>query len=181
MLAVTHLVFALVLISVFRLDRNTAFAVLLFGVLIDLDHTFGLVEYAARQGLSTSLVDYKAAMASNIQWKSMFHSPEAAVLILPLSMNYKYGTPFMAWAAHLTMDYVQINYLGVMSGAEFLFLGLLLLTLLCLELRERRTTVPGTTVRGLMAWEAGRIGSWMVQLPVVRSIRRFLGPRGTAS
>jgi hypothetical protein len=181
MLALTHLVFALVLISVFRLDRNNAFAVLLFGVLIDLDHTFGLIEYAAREGLSSSLVDYKAAMASNIQWKSMFHSPEAAVLILPLSINYRYAVPFMAWGAHLAMDYVQMNYLGVMSGVEFLFLGLLLVSLLCLELRDRRRTVPGTSVRSLLRWEAERVIGWVHELPGVRSIRKILGPRGTSS
>jgi hypothetical protein len=95
MLALTHLVFALVLISVFKLDRSNAFAVLLFGVLIDLDHTFGLVEFVVREGVSHSL-DYKAAMASDIQWKSMFHSPEAAVLIFPLSLSYRYAVPFIA-------------------------------------------------------------------------------------
>ncbi len=181
MLAVTHLVFALVLISAFRLDRNEAFAVILFGVLVDLDHTFGLVEYVAREGLSASLIDYKAAMATNIQWKSIFHSPEAAVMIGPLSMNYKYGLPFIAWSAHLAMDYVQINYLGVMSGAEFIFLGLLLVILLCLELRERRKFVPGTSVRGLLEWEADRIRAWACELPGIRTFTRFLGSRGTAS
>jgi hypothetical protein len=42
MLGITHLVFAILLISFFRLDRTQAFAVLMFGVLIDLDHTFRL-------------------------------------------------------------------------------------------------------------------------------------------
>jgi len=180
MLALTHLVFCLILITVFRLDRNNAFAVLLFGVVIDLDHTFGLVEFVAREGLSNSL-DYKAAMASNIQWKSMFHSPEAALLVIPLSASYRYALPFFAWGAHLTMDYVQINYLGVMSGIEFLLLGLMLIGLLCLELRDRRAVVPGTTVRGLLVWEAQRIGVWFSGLPGFRAIIRYLGPRGTSS
>jgi hypothetical protein len=180
MLALTHLVFALVLISAFRLDRNHAFAVLLFGVLIDLDHTFGLVEFVAQEGLANSL-DYKAAMASNIQWKSMFHSPEAVVLVAPLSISYRYAVPFMAWTAHLTMDYVQINYLGVMSGIEFLFLGLLLVALLYLELRARRNEVPETTVRELLEWEVGRLAAWFGQLPGVRLVIRFLGPRSASS
>ncbi len=180
MLALTHLVFALVLISAFRLDRNNAFAVLLFGVLIDLDHTFGLVEFIAREGVTNTL-DYKAAMASNIQWKSMFHSPEAVVLIAPLSISYRYAVPFMAWAAHLTMDYVQINYLGVMSGLEFLLLGLLAVTLLYSELRARRNDVPNTGVRELLEWEAGRLTKWISQLPGVRSVIRFLGPRSASS
>lgn len=180
MLALTHLVFALLLISAFRLDRSSAFAVLLFGVLIDLDHTFGLVEFVAREGLSHSL-DYKAAMASNIQWKSMFHSPEAALLVMPLSASYRYGIPFVAWAAHITMDYVQINYLGVMSGVEFLFLGLLLVALICCEIREMRKNVPGASFSDMLAWEAERTRTWFGELPVLGGVIRFLGPRESLS
>ncbi|MDW5562655.1 MAG: hypothetical protein SA339_05455 [Methanomassiliicoccus sp.] len=180
MLAVTHLALALVLISLFRLDRNNAFAVLLFGVFIDLDHTFGMVEFVAREGISHSM-DYKAAMATNIQWKSMFHSPEAVVLIGPLSISYKYALPFVAWGAHLAMDYAQMNYLGVMSIPEFLFLGLLVVALVGLELRERRRTVPGTTLNGLLLWEAQRLKVWASELPGVSSFRKLIGPLRTSS
>ena len=180
MLALTHLVFALLLISVFRLDRSNAFAVLLFGVLIDLDHTFGFVEFLAREGLSNSL-DYKAAMASNIQWKSMFHSPEAALLIMPLSVNYRYGIPFVAWAAHIAMDHVQINYLGVMSSIEFLFLGMLLAALACSEIRGMRKNVPSASFSDMLAWEADRTRTWFGELPVLGSLIRYLGPRESLS
>jgi hypothetical protein len=45
MLGITHLVFALLLIRLLWLDRAHAFAVLMFGVLIDHDHTFALVQF----------------------------------------------------------------------------------------------------------------------------------------
>ena len=179
MLGITHLVFAILLISIFRLDRTQAFAVLMFGVLIDLDHTFGLVQFVGQEGWRGAL-DINAALASNIQWKSLMHSPEAIFLVAPVAASFRLALPLVAWAAHLLMDYVQISYLGVMSGVEFLFLGALLLVLLTVELRERRLHAPGITVRGLLVWEVVRVGTWVGDLPIIWQVRMRLGPRGTA-
>src|SRR4030066_378891 len=50
MLALTHIVASLLLIQLMTLDRNDAFVALLFGVFIDLDHLFGLKNYAESVG-----------------------------------------------------------------------------------------------------------------------------------
>ncbi|MBI0584151.1 MAG: hypothetical protein ISF22_07980 [Methanomassiliicoccus sp.] len=162
------------------MDRNQAFAVLLFGVFIDLDHAFGLVEFVSQEGLRNSF-SIDAALASNIQWKSLFHSPEAALLVAPVAVSYRLAAPLIAWAAHLAMDYVQQNMLGIMSGPEFLFLGLLLAVLFYSELRLRRHDVPDTKVRGFLIWERDRIALWAGDLPGIRSIRRRIIARGTSS
>ena len=55
MIALTHLVLALLLIKFFGLDRNAAFATLLFGVFIDLDHLFGVFDFLVKGGLGRTL------------------------------------------------------------------------------------------------------------------------------
>jgi hypothetical protein len=132
MIAIVHLLVALVLIKAFRLDRTEAFAVLLFGVLIDLDHVFALVDFWSMAGMSGAL-DYQAAMATDLEWKSLFHSPAAAIIIGPACAGFRMATPGLAWGLHLALDWVQIEYLGVLSAVEMALLVALVVALICME------------------------------------------------
>lgn len=132
MIAIVHLLVVLVLCKVFKLDRTEAFAALLFGVLIDLDHVFALVDFLKVQGMSGAL-DYQAAMASDLEWKSMLHSPAAAIIIGPACMGFRMAIPALAWGLHLVLDWVQIEYLGVLSAVEMVLLVTLVVALIVLE------------------------------------------------
>ncbi len=132
MIAIVHLLVVLVLIKVFKLDRTEAFAALLFGFLIDLDHIFALVDFLKVQGMSGAL-DYQAAMASDLEWKSLLHSPVAAIIVGPACIGFRMAIPALAWGLHLAMDWVQIEYLGVLSAVEMTLLFALIVALICLE------------------------------------------------
>lgn len=135
MIAIAHLLVVLVLIKVFRLDRTEAFAALLFGVFIDLDHVFGLVEFVSVQGLGGAL-DINAALASDIEWKSLLHSPIAALIIAPAAVGFRNAIPLVAWGLHLAMDWVQIEVLGVLSLPEMVLIAVLAASLLLMEKRD---------------------------------------------
>jgi len=135
MIAIVHLLVVFVLIKAFHLDRVEALVALLFGVFIDIDHIFGMVDFIKVQGF-TGAFDLNAALSSDIQWKSLLHSPIAATIIAPISIGFRMAVPILAWGLHLMMDYVQTEYLGVLSVTEMTLMVGLIIALLALEKRE---------------------------------------------
>ncbi|NLI74382.1 MAG: hypothetical protein GX369_06400 [Euryarchaeota archaeon] len=135
MIALAHLLVALVICKFFNLDRTESFAVLLFGVFIDLDHTFAMIDFIRIQGFSGAL-DYQAAMASDLEWKSLLHNPVAIAIIGPASAGFRMCLPAFAWGLHLIMDWVQIEYLGVLSMTEIVLMVALVVILISLEKRD---------------------------------------------
>ncbi len=178
MIAVVHLLVVLVLCKLFRLDRTEAFAALLFGVLIDLDHVFALVDFVKVQGMSGAL-DYQAAMASDLEWKSLLHSPVAAIVIGPVSVGFRMAIPALAWGLHLVLDWVQIEYLGVLSGVEMLLLVGLLGALLYLEKSDLDCNGRKHSYIAAAASLAHQGGDELVRL--FRPIRAIPRPRDTRS
>ncbi|NLK26374.1 MAG: hypothetical protein GX307_07380 [Euryarchaeota archaeon] len=135
MIALAHLLVVLILIRLFRLDQAEAFAAMLFGVLIDIDHVFGMVDFISLRGWGDSF-NLSAALTADVQWKSLFHSPIAAAIVLPASVGFRMAVPLLAWGLHLLMDWVQIEYLGVLSMVEMILMLVLFAVLLVLEKRD---------------------------------------------
>lgn len=142
MLAIVHLAVVLVLIKAFRLDRTEAFAALLFGVLIDLDHIFGMVDFVVLEGWSNAL-NIDAALAADIQWKSMLHNPMAALVVIPATLGFRMYIPAVAWGLHLLCDWVQIEFLGITSLPEMALLAVLAGALTYMEMRDLKDAGKG--------------------------------------
>jgi hypothetical protein len=117
MISITHLVVSLLLIQLMNLDRNDAFVALVFGVFIDIDHLFGLREYAETRGFA-ALFDIDSLMNPGGQWKSLFHSPMAVGMVAPMSVGSRLAVPLLFWGVHLTMDFAEDNILGLLSAPE---------------------------------------------------------------
>jgi len=131
MLALTHLIVALLFIQIFLLDRNDAFVALVFGVFIDLDHLIGLGDYAHANGVK-ALFDLDNIMNPGGHWKSILHNPVAVVLVGPLAYASRFAIPVVFWGLHIAMDLAQGEFLGQFSQAEAMlafFSGALLVTL----------------------------------------------------
>jgi hypothetical protein len=131
MLSITHLVVSLLLIQILMLDRNDAFVALVFGVFIDLDHLFGLREYAQANGIR-SLFDLQNMINPGGHWKSMLHSPIAIAVISPLSIASRLMVPLLFWGVHISMDIIEESLLGNFSTIEamlFAVVGLALVTI----------------------------------------------------
>lgn len=131
MLSITHIIVSLLLIQLMTLDKNDAFVALLFGVFIDLDHLFGLKDYAQAHGIG-SLLQFDHLTNPGGHWKSLMHSPIALAVVGPLSVASRLAIPLIFWGVHVAMDYVQENFLGVFSTGEamlLVFAGFLLITL----------------------------------------------------
>ena len=131
MLSITHIVVTLLLIQIMNLDRNDAFVAMLFGVFIDLDHLFGLVNYTHVNGVA-SVFDFHTMLNPGGSWKSILHAPIAAAVVVPLSFAFRLAVPLIFWSAHLLMDNLGQNFLGNFSSLEaglLLFTGLGLVTL----------------------------------------------------
>ncbi len=180
MIALTHLVLALLLIRVFGLDRNAAFATLLFGVFIDLDHLFGMVNFLMKEG-PTNALNVDAALASDIQWKSLLHSPEGILFVAPVVLVTRWTIPLLAWGLHLVMDYVQMNYLGISSPTEIVLLVTMGIGLLYLEHQDYVAGTEKVSSRGFLDWEVAKLLSFADSLPFVHYFRKKRGPRGTSS
>ncbi len=177
MLAITHLLLVLILITWFGLDRKAAFATLLFGVLIDLDHTLGMVEFVAREGWQNAL-NLNAALTSDVQWKSLLHSPQGVLFVAPVVLASRMVIPLVAWAAHLVMDHVQIYYLGICSPVEIVLLLVMLVVLVKLRQREYAAVTGDDSLKGLLISEGDRALALVDSVPVLRSVSRWIAPRG---
>jgi hypothetical protein len=128
MLALTHLIVALLLIQILVLDKNDAFVALVFGVFIDLDHFFGLRDYAQTNGIK-AVFDLDSILNPGGHWKSMMHNPIALAMVAPLAFVSRLAIPVVFWGVHVAMDIVQEGFLGQFSQAEAMlaFLSLALL------------------------------------------------------
>ncbi len=178
MLALTHLLLVLLLISWFGLDRKVAFSTILFGVLIDIDHIIGIVEFVGQQGWG-NVLNIQAALESDIQWKSLLHSPEGIMFVAPVVLSSRMVIPLVAWSLHLVMDHVQVHYLGIMSPVELLIMALLALCLLLID-RSRYVALGGrTSMRPFFIWESQRAVHQIRSLPLLRRIRMKKEPQGT--
>ncbi len=157
MLATTHLLAVLLIIIVLNLDRYEALMVLTFGVFIDLDHLLAYPQYVAQAGWQNAM-NPDAAMASGVAWKSIIHDPVFSVIVGPLSVGYRYMLPFVVWGLHLTMDWVQIDYLGVASPIEMALALGLLVAIVGLEYQKFRAICPDKDgIRPYLDWEKDRI------------------------
>lgn len=121
MLTVTHIVVSLLLVQLLSLDKNNAFIGLVFGVFIDLDHLIGLGSYAQTNGLRP-LTDWHTLTDPGGQWKSLFHSPIALGVIVPMSFVTMLAVPLVFWAVHVSMDFVEESFLGNFSSIEAMLL-----------------------------------------------------------
>jgi len=164
MLAITHLLVVVLFIKIFDLDRNEAFAALLFGVFIDIDHLFAYPEFLSREGTANAL-NWHAALSDNIQWKSLMHQPLAGIVVAPLSIGYRLMIPLSMWALHLFLDYIQTFYLGVASVWEILFIAVLVFALVRIEYSKfaekephRRPSIPH-----FIRCEKSKLWSYMAQ------------------
>jgi len=117
MLALTHLIVALLLIQVLMLDRNDAFVALVFGVFIDLDHLFGLRDYAQTNGMK-AVFDFDNILSPGGHWKSILHSPIALAMVGPLAFVSRLAIPVIFWGTHVAMDIIQEGFLVQFSRAE---------------------------------------------------------------
>lgn len=132
MILATHLIVSLLLIQMMRLDRNDAFVALLFGVFIDFDHLLGLGNYAKSHGFR-AVFDFHSLLSPDGQWKSMFHNSVAFAVVGPLSVASRLAVPLIFWGTHVAMDVIETSYLGVLSSAEGVFLGLCICAFLSLR------------------------------------------------
>jgi hypothetical protein len=141
MLAVTHLIVSLLLINLLTLDRNDSFVALLFGVFIDVDHLFGLRGYVEANGI-WSIFDVGSLVAADGQWKSVLHSPVAAIVVGPVASASRLAIPLLFWGVHVSMDCVEDTVLGLFSAWEFALLGASSLALVLLAFRSYRMAEP---------------------------------------
>lgn len=132
MLAITHVVATLLLIELLHLDRLEAQVAFVFGVLIDLDHLFGAVQYGRAHPWWTFL-DPEALYNADVAWKSLVHKPIAFAIVAPLAQGWRFLLPMVFWGVHVLMDFVQESYLGLVSPVELVLLVVLLFSFIHLR------------------------------------------------
>jgi len=161
---ITHLLVVLLMIHLLHLDKNEAFVALLFGVLIDIDHIFGIPEFVRTNGIF-NITNKEMLLSAPIQWKSAFHSPMAILIVAPSSASFRFTLPLLAWGIHIAMDAIQIEFLGVASLVEILFMLMLLGILLMIEIRNFQMTQFETkaSISRFFSWELNKISSLFSQ------------------
>jgi hypothetical protein len=162
LLAITHLFVVMLLIRQLDLDRNEAMVGMLFGVFIDIDHLLGIPDFINANGAG-NLANPESLLNSGVQWKSMLHNPIAVLVVAPASVGFRFAIPLSFWGIHILMDTVQIEYLGVASFAEIVFIGLLFLAMMWTELRVFNTQHHDyeTSTGKFVSWEMKRI-TWVL-------------------
>jgi hypothetical protein len=162
MLAIAHLFVVMLLIRQLDLDRNEAMVGMLFGVFIDLDHLLGIPNYVNANGVN-GLTNTESLLSSGIQWKSILHSPIAIMIVAPASMAFRFAVPLSFWGIHVLMDAFQIEYLGVASAVEIVFIALLFLALIWTEFRVFKVQHQcfGKLAKSFASWEVKRM-TWIL-------------------
>ena len=89
-----------------NLTKDEWYVVLLFGVAIDLDHAFAAPRYVTDNGWSAILLPTWDD-GSGLPWKSLFHYPVGAFVVLPLAVGWRLLLPFTFWGMHVAIDYFQ--------------------------------------------------------------------------
>jgi hypothetical protein len=106
MLITTHIAVTILLCMILNLNQDEWFIAFMFGVMIDADHLFAAPGYVSRNG-SEALLRRSWDDSSGLPWKSLFHYPVGAFVVIPLSRGWRYLLPLLFWAIHLEMDYIQ--------------------------------------------------------------------------
>lgn len=171
-MAITHLAVSLLLIQLLMLDRNDSFVALTFGVLIDLDHLFGLKEYVGAQGIG-GVLDFESLMNADGQWKSMLHTPAAAMVVGPVATASRLALPLLFWGVHISMDFAEDTVLGLFSACEMLLLSGSVLALLWISYRKVSMFQPDLGFAGFVSYHSNRLSS-----AGARVMRRVLRSRG---
>ena len=156
MIALTHLVVSLLLIELMHLDRNDAFVALVFGVFIDLDHLFGLRDYVQANGMK-AVFSFDDIVNPGGHWKSLMHSPIAVMVIGPVSIASRLAIPLLFWGAHVLMDVVQEQVLGVLSSQEAIFLFLAAAGLVTMRYAKCIVAGSASTLGEYLRFEIGAI------------------------
>jgi hypothetical protein len=88
----------------------------------------------------------------------------AILVVAPLSASFRFAIPLLAWGIHIAMDAIQIEYLGVASVVEILFMLGLLGILLIIEIRNFQIYQIGrkTNVSGFFSWELEKMTSFFL-------------------
>jgi len=153
----THLAVTLLIVMLFRLDENEAFVALLFGVFIDIDHLFGYVDYITTYGV-VGAVDAQGMLDSDVQWKSLMHNPVTVIVVAPVAIAFRYAVPLLCWVVHLTMDWAQIEILGIASPLEMLILFGSIAGIWYIRARDYRDLKGSYTLAGHVHWELDGLG-----------------------
>lgn len=172
MLALTHLIVSLLLINLLTLDRNDSFVALLFGVVIDVDHLFGLKEYVDVHGAG-SVLDLNSLMSADGQWKSLLHNPMAAMVVGPVAVGSRLALPLVFWGVHVTMDYAEDSVLGLFSVWEISLLVASTAALIMLCFRRFRMANPEEGLPSFVRVALSRFAS-----PLRSVFSAVSGPRG---
>ena len=156
MIAITHLVVSLFLIEILTLDRNDAFVALMFGVFIDLDHLIGLKDYAKANGIR-AVFDFDSLAHADGQWKSLLHSPIAVGIVTPISVASRLMIPLIFWGMHISMDFVEENFLGNFSAIEATLLAIAGIGLVSIRYSKYVQSYSAGTFSQYLRIELGRM------------------------
>ena len=117
MLITTHIAVTILLCLVLNLNQDEWFIAFMFGVMIDADHLFAAPGYVSRNGWE-ALLRRSWDDGSGLPWRSLFHYPVGAFVVIPLSVGWRYFLPVLFWAIHLEMDYIQTATLSWSTQIE---------------------------------------------------------------
>ncbi len=113
MLLTTHIAVTILFCILLNFDQREWFMAFVFGVMLDIDHLFGLEGYVSRNGWG-AVMNQSWDDGSGMPWKSLLQRPVGAFVVLPLSAGWRYLLPFTFWGMHVGLDYLQ-NSTGYLS------------------------------------------------------------------
>jgi hypothetical protein len=78
-------------------------------------------------------------------------------------MAFRFAVPLSFWGIHVLMDAIQIEYLGVASAVEIVFIALLFLALMWTEFRvfKMQHQCLENSARSFASWEVKRM-TWIL-------------------
>jgi hypothetical protein len=117
MLLTTHIAVTIFFCLFLNLDRNEWFMAFVFGVMLDIDHLFGLEGYVSRNGWG-AVLHQSWDDGSGMPWKSLLQRPVGAFVVVPLAAGWRYLIPLTFWTMHMGMDWLQLNTGYLSTGIE---------------------------------------------------------------
>jgi len=154
MLITTHIAVTIFFCLLLNLDQREWFMAFVFGVMLDIDHLFGLEGYVSRNGWG-AVLHQSWDDGSGMPWKSLLQRPVGAFVVMPLSTGWRYLIPLPFWAMHVGLDYLQIGAGYFSTGIEAVIFASSCLGALAIIHRNWTATEPDGDLRDFarMMWK----------------------------
>ena len=162
-LTTTHLLVAVLIGLLLNLNRDEWFVAITFGILIDADHLFAAPRYISDNGFG-AVLSPTWDDGSGLPWKSVFHEPAGAFIVVPLAIGWRYMVPLVFWGSHVAADELQAATLKDSALVESALILATCAGILYVAYSRWSVLNPGSSFQSFLGQSWSEVRRWFSRL-----------------